>query len=104
MTVLKLAAALLRRKELQEKVEILKKLKESDYLYHITGERIRVTEGLDELQRMKFPKLELHQVTSEYDHYARSLRLIDAAIQQANWTCELAVEDLAMSDWKKQEF
>ena len=33
-------------------------------------------------------------MTKEYDHYAKQLRLVDAAVQQCNWTTEVdSVED-----------
>lgn len=98
MQTIKLAEALLRRKELNEKVEILKRFKDSDLVYHIRAQRIKVTDGLEDLNA-DYPKMDASQVTAEYDHYARALRLIDAAIQQANWTCEMHIDDKAMSDY-----
>lgn len=95
----KLAEALLRRKELQEKVEILKKFKDNQLYYEIRGNRVKVTEGLEELSA-NYPKLEANQVTKEYDYYAKHLRLIDAKIQQANWTTELNLESTIMEDFK----
>ena len=95
-----LAEALLRRKELTEKVKILKQLKDTQIYYQIHGERKRVTEGLDEIAA-KFPKLEASQVTREHDWHARQLRLIDGAIQQANWTIKLSIDDSVMQDFKE---
>lgn len=99
MTKIKLAEALLRRKELNDKVGILKNFKDKDVYYEIRGQRAKVTEGLDDINA-NYPKLEVGQVTKEYDFYARQLRLIDAAIQQANWTTELELNDSVMSDFK----
>lgn len=96
---IKLAEALLRRKELQEKVEILKKFKDTHIYYEIRGQRVKVTEGLEDVNA-NYPKLSASQVTQEYDFYARQLRLIDAKIQQTNWTAVLIVEDTVMSDFK----
>ncbi len=96
---IKLAEALLRRKELTEKVKILKTFKDNQLYYQVRGERKKVTEGLDDISA-DFPKLDASQVTKEHDWYARQLRLVDAAIQQANWTTILNVEDSVMGDFK----
>lgn len=95
---IKLAEALLRRKELQAKVEQLQDIKDNQLVYQIRAQRIKVTDGLEDLNA-DFPKLDLAQVTAEYDHFARALRLVDAAIQQANWTHEMDVDDKVMSDY-----
>lgn len=97
-----LAEALLRRKELQAKVEILKKFKDTQLYYEIRGQRTKVTEGLEDLNA-NYPKLECGQVTREYDWHARQLRLVDAAIQQANWTSKIAVEESVMADYKESK-
>ena|ERR1700691_2207790 len=98
---IKLAEALLRRKELQEKVEIIKKFKDNSVIYEVRGQRVKVTDGLDELQA-NFPKLDVSQVTKEYDWHARQLRLIDAAIQHANWTSEVSIDAMVMEDFKNK--
>lgn len=82
---IKLAEALLRRKELQAKVEQLHKIKENDLVYQLRSQRIKVSEGFDDLNA-DVPKLNVSQVTAEYDFYARQLRLIDGKIQHTNWT------------------
>ncbi len=99
---IKLAEALLRRKELQEKVNILARIKDNELVYQVRAQRIKVSDGFEDLNA-DFPKLEVSQVTAEYDHYARALRLVDAAIQQANWVCELDLNDVAMADYRKQQ-
>jgi hypothetical protein len=99
---IKLAEALLRRKELQAKVELLKKIKDTQLYYQIRGERKKVTEGIDEISA-DFPKLDCNQVTAEYDHAARQLRLIDAAIQQVNWTAELELDAMVLDDFKHKK-
>lgn len=96
---IKLAEALLRRKELNEKVELLKKFKDNQIYYEIRGERRKVTEGLEDIN-VNYPKLDAGQVTKEYDWHARQLRLLDAQIQQANWTTEINIEDSVMGDFK----
>ncbi|MGD9631426.1 MAG: hypothetical protein AB7V18_19475 [Pyrinomonadaceae bacterium] len=95
---MKLAEALLRRKELNEKVAQTKTIKTAS-VYEVKSQRMKAHEGIDEVIA-SVPKLDLAQVTSEYDHYARGLRLIDAAIQQANWTVEIDVDDKSMRDWE----
>jgi hypothetical protein len=97
----KLAEALLRRKELQLKVDVLKKIDEKA-LYEVKAGRQRVTDSLDDIVA-HVPKLTASQVTQEIDWHSRQLRLIDAAIQQANWTCEIEVEHTVMSDFVKKD-
>jgi hypothetical protein len=94
----KLAEALLRRKELQEKVAILKNLKERD-LFEVKARRQMVADGIDDLVA-QVPKLTASQVTAEYDWHARQLRLVDAAIQQANWTTGVELQDSVMQDYQ----
>lgn len=90
---IKLAEALLRRKELQQKVDSLKHITLRD-LFEPKVKRVKVTDSIDEVTA-EVPKLQLNQVTAEYDYYAKQLRLVDAAIQQANWTTEVEVETMA---------
>ncbi len=96
---MKLADALLRRKELQQKVDQIRKIKE-DNIYEFVFERKQVNDQLDDI-RAKVPYLQLNQVTDEYDYYANKLRLIDAAIQQLNWTTEITVNGLVWVDFKQ---
>ena len=100
-TNIKLAEALLRRKELNGKVEQLRAIKEPQ-MYEVVMQRRQVNEMVDDIQA-KVPKLTAAQVTAEYDFYARQLRLVDAAIQQANWTTEIEVGDTVMADYKTKE-
>jgi hypothetical protein len=85
---IKLAEALLRRKELQAKVDQLHRIKDTDMVYQLRSKRIKVNEGFDDLDA-DFPKLTVGQVTAEYDHYSRQLRLIDGKIQHTNWTATI---------------
>ncbi len=94
----KLAEALLRRKELNDKVAILSKLKGQD-LFEVKVQRKAVHEGIDDVIA-QVPKLTATQVTAEYDWHARQLRLVDAAIQQANWTTVVEVGPGVMSDYE----
>ena len=93
----KLAEALLRRKELAQKVVVLGQIKK-EALFEVRAQRKNVTENLDDIIA-QVPKLTASQVTAEYDWHARQLRLLDAAIQQTNWTAEVDVADTVMQDY-----
>ncbi len=94
---IKLAEALLRRKELQEKVDGLRKLNVEN-LFEIRVQRKQVTEGVDDVVA-KVPKISMNQVTHAFDWHAKQLRFIDAAIQQANWNTEIDVDQVTMGDY-----
>ena len=97
---MKLADALLRRKELNQKVDQLRSVKDRD-LFEMKLERKQISENYDDI-RATVPVLEVNQVTAEYDYYANKLRLIDAAIQQLNWTTEIAVSDAVWVDYSQR--
>lgn len=97
MQKVKLAEALLRRKELEGKVTMLKQIQDKN-LFEVRATRKQVTDNIDDIVAA-VPKLTASQVTAEYDWHARQLRLIDAAIQQANWTTEIDVGDTVMQDY-----
>ena len=94
---IKLAEALLRRKELQLKVDQLKTIKDKD-LYEIKSGRKPAHEGLDDFI-LHVPLLSQAEVFAAYDWHAKQLRLVDAAIQQANWTAEVQVDPSVMGDY-----
>jgi hypothetical protein len=96
---IKLAEALLRRKELAEKLNIVRQIKDTQLIYQVRNKRIQVTEQIESLD-VDFPKLTLSQVMAEYDYTAKQLRLIDALIQQANWTTVLEVDPMVMEAFK----
>lgn len=96
---IKLAEALLRRKELQGKVDVLKHIQDKD-LYEVKVRRQSVSDNIDEVVA-QVPKLTASQVTAEYDWHARQLRLVDAAIQQANWMTDIDVNDTVMADFQQ---
>jgi hypothetical protein len=98
MQKIKLAEALLRRKELAAKCVTLQHIKNTA-LFEVKAQRKQVTENIDDIIA-QVPKLTASQVTQEFDWHARQLRLIDAAIQQANWTCEIEVQPSVMEDFK----
>jgi hypothetical protein len=94
---MKLAEALLRRKELEAKVSQLKQIKEKD-VFEVKGKRVKVAEDVDDLI-LSVPKITIAQVTEEYDFYAQRLRLLDAAIQQCNWTVDVTVDGKVWNDY-----
>ncbi len=94
---MKLADALLRRKELQQKVDQVREVKSQD-LFELKFQRKQVNEQIDDITT-QVPKCDLSQVTQEFDYYANKLRLIDAAIQQLNWTTEITVNDAVWVDY-----
>lgn len=94
---IKLAEALLRRKELQGQVDRLRPLNQRE-LYEVRVERRNVSESIDDIA-VKVPKISMQQVTHAFDWHAKQLRKIDAAIQQANWTANVAVDQEVMTDY-----
>jgi hypothetical protein len=93
----KLAEALLRRKELQAKVKQLETIKNAQ-VFENRISRVKVHEGIDEITA-SVAKLTASQVTHEYDWHARQLRLVDAAIQHINWTAEVEVDESTFADY-----
>lgn len=100
MTTIKLAEALLRRKELQNKLTVLANIK-ANALFEVKAVRKLVADGIDDVVA-QVPKLTAAEVTAEYDWHARQLRLIDAAIQQVNWTADVLIQDTVMQDFKPE--
>jgi hypothetical protein len=98
---IKLAEALLRRKELAEKLNVLRHFKDNHAFYEVRGQRVKVTEGLEDIN-VNYPKLEASQVTAEFDFVAKQLRLVDALIQQANWTTVLEVDPMVMEAYSSK--
>lgn len=96
MAKIKLAEALLRRKELQMKVDQLKAINIKD-LFEIKFQRKQVSEQIDDLQA-QIPKLTINQVTAAYDYYSKRLRLLDAQIQNLNWTTEFDLTDASIME------
>jgi len=101
MAKILLAEALLRRKELSAKVVVLSQIK-SEAWFDVRVKRVNVADGIDEVTAL-VPKLSAGELTQEFDYHARQLRLVDAAIQQANWTTEIEVNDIVMKDFVPKE-
>lgn len=97
----KLAELLLRRKELQQKVDQLRSIKDKD-LYEVQTQRRKAHENVDDIV-MAVPRLQASQVTAEYDFYAKSLRLVDASIQQANWATDVTIDEDSLRAWNETE-
>ena len=99
---IKLATALLRRKELNNKLAtMLSPLKDEGIkqrLFEVKATRRKVTDEVDDIL-LQVPKLSMEQVTAAYDWCSKNLRLVDAAIQQANWTTEIDVDASVMEDF-----
>jgi len=91
---MKLAEALLLRKQLEAKVKQLEpiKLQGDQGLFEIKTKRVNVGENTDEIT-FQIPKVELNDVTGEYDRYATALRKLDASIQEANWAHSVTFKD-----------
>jgi hypothetical protein len=83
---MKIASALLLRKQLEKKVAQLEPIKKlgDDGLFETKVKRLNITEQIDEVS-IQVPKMTLSDVTAEYDKYATALRKLDASIQKANW-------------------
>ena len=93
-----LAEALLRRKELQAKVDQVSQIKKAD-VFETKAKRVKVTDDVEDFIA-EVPRLTLKQVTAEYDFYARQLRLVDAAIQRTNWTVDVDGVDDCFKDYE----
>lgn len=83
---MKIAEALLLRKQLQDKVKQLEPLKVNgeNGIFETQTKRVSVSENVDQLT-LQMPRVTLADITATYDHYASELRKLDAAIQKANW-------------------
>lgn len=88
---MKIAEALLLRKHLAMKVEQLKPIKNfgDNGLFELKTTRKSVSESTDEVT-FNIPKVEMKDVTKEFDLYASELRKLDSAIQEANWKFDVS--------------
>lgn len=87
---MKIAEALMLRKQLEAKVAQLTPLKQmgDNGVYTVQTKRTNVSESVDEITT-QVPRITLEELTKEYDHYATELRKIDSSIQQANWAYDV---------------
>jgi len=98
---LKLAEALLRRKELQGKVDQLMQIN-TEALVARLNKRVNINDDWDDIMGT-VPKVSAESITARRDFYARQLRLVDAAIQQCNWTTEIEVNDSVNGEFKESD-
>lgn len=91
---MKIAQALLLRKQLEAKVKQLEPIKQlgENGLFEIKTSRRNVSVDTDEVS-FQIPKVTLSEVTKEYDRFASALRKLDAAVQKANWEFDLDFTD-----------
>lgn len=91
---MKIAQALLLRKQLDEKVKQLTPIKGmgDQGLFTVQTKRINVSDQVDEVS-FQIPKMTLSEVTKEYDKFASALRKLDAAVQKANWEFDVDFTD-----------
>lgn len=89
---MKIAEALVLRKHLEAKVKQLEPLKVNgeNGLFEMKTERRNISENVDEV-KLQVPKVELKDVTQQYDMYSKALRELDTAIQRANWEFDVKV-------------
>lgn len=87
---MKIAEALLLRKQLEAKVEQLKPLKLNGDagVYKDEVHRININESIDEIT-LKVARVDINSLTKTYDTYASELRKLDAALQKANWQYDI---------------
>jgi hypothetical protein len=87
---MKIAMALLLRKQLEQKVEQLRplKLRGDEGLFETKVSRKNISETVDEAT-ITVPRVTLADITRTFDFYAGELRKVDAAIQQANWSFDI---------------
>lgn len=92
---MKIAEALLLRKQLEAKVKQLEPLKiQGDTgVYQTQVKRTNISENIDEITA-QVARVELSSITKEYDHYATELRKLDASIQEANWKFEVTYKEV----------
>ena len=96
---IKLADALLRRKQLQKKVDQLEMIKDKDF-FETRVQRKQISDTIDDIIA-QVPKLTLSEFTAEFDYYAKRLRIIDSIIQQKNWVVKVNVEKTIMEDYSE---
>ncbi len=87
---MKLAEALVMRKHIEAKVKQLEPIKQlgEQGVFEIKTKRVKMSDEIDEVS-LQIPKLELANVTAEYDKYSKALRQFDTAIQETNWVTNL---------------
>lgn len=90
---MKIAEALLLRKQLEAKVKQLEPLKMAgdNGIYDQKVERKQISDNVDEIKTTT-PRLTVSSITAAYDHYANQLRQLDGKIQESNWATVIDFE------------
>jgi len=101
---MKIAQALLLRKQLEAKVRQLEPLKVQgdNGVFDISVERVKISDEIEEA-RIRTPKISMSELTKAYDHYATELRKIDASIQQANWQYDVEYTEVSPPETKAKK-
>lgn len=91
---MKIAQALLLRKQLEKKVVQLEPIKQigDQGLFETKIKRVNVTDATDEVT-ITTPRTTLEDVTATFDKYSSALRKLDASIQKANWEFDVDFTD-----------
>jgi hypothetical protein len=87
---MKIAEALLLRKQLSQKVDQSRPVKMAgdQGAFELRTIRKKVTDDVDQVE-LTIPRITLADVTATFDFYATQLRKLDARIQEANWLNEI---------------
>lgn len=93
------AEALLKRKHLAERVEVLRPLKNGadKGLFETRISRIKVSDDIDEA-KLDIAKIKPEEITKEWDKACAELRKLDGLLQKANWTNVIDLSDLSSLD------
>lgn len=92
---------LLRRRELAHMVNALEQVKAMNvYSEVLKRDRVMGTE-LDNVV-LDIPRLEKDDVVHTFDWYARTLRMVDAIVQRANWATKVSVPAEVMEDYTEK--
>ncbi len=91
---MKIAQALLLRKQLEAKVSQLTPIKKmgDDGIFETKVQRMNITDTTDEVT-ITTPRITFDEITDTYDKYATALRKLDASIQKANWEFDVDFSD-----------
>jgi len=91
---MKIAQALLLRKQLEQKVAQLTPIRNygEQGLLSTKVMRKNVSDQVDEVT-IQTPRVTLDDVTETFDKYATALRKLDASIQKANWEFDVDFAD-----------
>ena len=92
MKEMKIAEALLLRKNLEQKMSKVEIFKDAE-LYEVKTFRKQIKEGEIEEITTKVPKISLKEIMEEYNVISKKVRQLDASIQKANWDCSVSLPE-----------